>query len=81
MASVTAPALEDCLDRYWMLGADEADVTFSIAQPRVPLALLKRLGIPDFEGINPRSFQRQVEAVYDAVTEAAIRIAFQDSQD
>jgi len=79
--SVTAPALQDCLDRYWMLGADAADITFSIAQPRVPLALLKRLGIPDFEGINPRNFQRQMEAVYDAVAKTAIRIAFEDSQD
>ena len=79
--SVAAPALEDCLDRYWTLGTDAADITFKIAQPRVPLALLKRLGIPDFEGMNPRNFQRQVEAAYDAVTEAAIRVAFEDSQD
>jgi uncharacterized Zn finger protein len=76
---VDAPALEDCGDRYWTSGADAADITFSFAHPRVPFALLKRVGIPDFEGVNPRNFQRQMERVYDRVTLAAIRIAFADS--
>jgi len=77
--SVDIPALEDCVDRYWTPGADAADITFSIAHPRVPFALLKRVGIPDFEGVNPRNFQRQMERVYDGVTLAAIRLAFADS--
>jgi uncharacterized Zn finger protein len=77
--SVDVPALEDCVDHYWTLGADATDVTFSLTQPRVPFVLLKRVGIPDFEGVNPRSFQRQMERVYDSVTRAAIQLAFADS--
>ena len=78
--SVDVPTLEECLDRYWTLGADAADITFNIGHPRVPLALLKRVGIPDFEGLNPRNLQQQMERVYDGVTLAAIRLAFSDSK-
>jgi uncharacterized Zn finger protein len=78
---VDAPALEHCVDRYWTLSAEAADITFSIAHPRVLSALLKRVGIPDFEGVNPRNFQRQMEGVYDSVTATAIRIAFADSKE
>jgi uncharacterized Zn finger protein len=79
--SVDVPALEDCVDRYWTPGADAADIAFSIAHPRAPFALLKRVGIPDFEGVNPRNFQRQMEGVYDGVTATAIRIAFADPEE
>jgi uncharacterized Zn finger protein len=67
LEAVDAPALDDSADRYWTLG------------PEVPFALLKRVGIPDFEATNPRSFQRQMERVYDGVTLAAIQLAFADS--
>ncbi len=76
---VDVPALEDSVDRYWTLGKEVEDIAFDIAHPRVPLALLKRVGIPDFEGVNPQSFQRQMERVCDGVTLAAIRLAFADS--
>jgi uncharacterized Zn finger protein len=79
LEAVDAPALDDSADRYWTLGPEVADMAFSIAHPRVPFALLKRVGIPDFEGTNPRSFQRQMERVYDGVTLAAIQLAFADS--
>ena len=72
-------ALEDCLDRYWTLSPEVEDITFSITKPRVPLALLKRVGIPDFEGMNARNFQRQMERMYDGVTLAAIQLAYADS--
>ena len=77
--SVDVPALEDSVERYWTLGVEAADITFSIAHPRVPSALLKRVGLPDFEGVNPRNFQRQMDRVYDGVTVATIRLAFADS--
>jgi uncharacterized Zn finger protein len=77
--AVDVPALEDCVDRYWTLGPEVVDIKFRIGYPRVPLALLKRVGIPDFEGVNPQSFQRQMERVYDGVTVTAIRLAFTDS--
>jgi uncharacterized Zn finger protein len=79
LETINVPALEDCVDRYWASSPAVEDTTFSIAQPRVPFALLKRVGIPDFEGVNPRNFQRQMERVYDGVTLAAIRLAFADS--
>jgi uncharacterized Zn finger protein len=79
LETVEFPALEDCADRYWTLGTEVVGLTFGITQPRVPFALLKRVGIPDFEGMNPQSFQRQMERVYDGVTLAAIRQAFTDS--
>jgi uncharacterized Zn finger protein len=75
------PALDDCLDRYWTPSPEVEDITFGIAQPRVPLALLKRAGIPDFEGMNARNFQRQMERVYDGVTLVAIQLAFADSEE
>ncbi|MFC2038098.1 SWIM zinc finger family protein [Chloroflexota bacterium] len=77
--SVDVPALEDSVERYWTLGVEAAGITFNITHPRVPLALLKRVGIPDFEGVNPQSFGRQMERVYDGVTATAIRIAFAES--
>ena len=75
------PALEDCVDRYWTQSPEVEDIPFGITQPRVPFALLKRIGIPDFEGLNPRNFQRQMERVYEGVTLEAIRLAFADSEE
>ena len=81
LETVDIPALEDCLDHYWTPSPAIEDITLGIAQPRVPLALLKRVGIPDFEGMNARNFQRQMERVYDGVTLAAIQLAFADSDE
>jgi uncharacterized Zn finger protein len=74
-----APALEECLDCYWMLGPEAETFSFRIAYPRVSFALLKRVGIPDFEGIKPQGFQHQMERVYDGVTIAAMQLAFHDT--
>jgi uncharacterized Zn finger protein len=81
LETVDIPALEDCLGDYWTLRPEIEDITFAITQPRVPLALLKRVGIPDFEGMNARSFQRQMERVYEGVTLSAIQLAFADSDE
>ena len=78
--AVKAPPLEECLERYWMLGAGVEDMAFSITHPRVSFALLKRLGIPDFQGVNPRNFQMQMERAYDGVTIGAMGVAFADPQ-
>jgi len=78
---VEAPTLEECLDHYWMIGVDAEEMTFNITHPQVPLALLKRLGVPDFEGMNPRNFQRQMERPYDAVMMSSMQVAFADSKD
>jgi uncharacterized Zn finger protein len=76
--ALEAPALAECLDRYWTVGNQVQDMEFKIAYPPVSFALLKRLGIPRFQGLNPESFRRQMERVYDDVTAAAIQVAFAD---
>jgi len=76
---VEAPSLTECLDRYWAIGEQAADILFTITYPRPSFALLKRVGIPAFQGLNPNNFQRQMERLYDAVTIGAMTAAFADS--
>ena len=74
---VEAPALEECLDSYWALGTEAETVVLDIGGPRVDMALLKRLGVPDF--LDARSFGAQMARVYDGVTTRALDVAFADS--
>lgn len=76
--AVEVIALEECLDRYWAVGSEAQDVTLRIGTPKVDMALLKRLGVPDFQGIKARSFWGQMERVYDGVTKSALDVAFAD---
>jgi uncharacterized Zn finger protein len=75
---VEAVALEECLDRYWTIGPEAGNVTLRISTPRVDMALLKRIGVPDFQGIQAQSFWGQMERVYDGVTAQALDVAFAD---
>jgi uncharacterized Zn finger protein len=75
-----APALETCLDHYWTWGASVEEIGFDVAPPAVEMALLKRLGVPDFPGLNSQSFLAQMMRVYDGVTERALQVAFADSK-
>ncbi len=77
IAAVDAPALADCLDAYWGAPAAWDAVTLRIAAPPVELALLKRLGLPDF--VDAASFRAQMEQVYSGVTDRALEIAFGDA--
>ena len=74
-----APSLAECLDHYWAMGEQAANIEFAITYPRPSFALLKRVGIPAFKGLNPGSFQRQMERLYDRVTAGAMAVAFADS--
>ena len=56
-----------------------ANIEFAITYPRPSFALLKRVGIPAFKGLNPGSFQRQMERLYDRVTAGALAAAFADT--
>ncbi len=76
--AVKTVILEECLDRYWTLGAEAENVTLSIGVPKVDMALFKRMGVPDFQGIRARSFWGQMERVYDGVTKRALDVAFAD---
>jgi uncharacterized Zn finger protein len=74
-----APSLTECLDHYWAMGEQAAEILFNITYARPSFALLKRVGIPAFQGWKPESFQRQMERLYDGVTIAAMTAAFADS--
>ena len=76
---MNAKALTECLDRYWSIGAQVEDMAFDIGSPVVEMALLKRLGIPSFDGVRGASLQVQMTRVYDAVTRRALAAAFADA--
>ena len=71
--------LKDCLDCYWQLGSEVTEMTLRIATPEVNMALLKRMGGPEIQGIAARGFWAQMERVYDGVTEHALELAFEDA--
>jgi uncharacterized Zn finger protein len=77
--AVETVGLEQCLDRYWTLGPEVEEVVLNIAAPKVDMALLKRLGVPEFQGIEARGFWAQMERVYDGVTERTLEVAFEDA--
>ena len=78
LGAVETERLEECLDRYWKLGPEAADVALSLSAPEVDLALLKRLGVPDF--LDARSFWAQMERVYGGVMVRALDVAFADAE-
>jgi uncharacterized Zn finger protein len=75
---VEAPSLAESLDRYWAMGEQATSILFTITYPQPSFALLKRVGIPAFQGLNPGSFQQQMERLYDSVTAGAMAAAFAD---
>jgi len=77
--AVEFAALEECLERYWALGPEAEGLALKIGEPKVEMALLKRLGVPEFEGLDVRSFWAQMEGVYSAVTRRALDVAFADA--
>jgi len=77
--AVETAGLEECLDRYWTLGYEAEGMVMGIGAPKVDMALFKRLGVPDFQGMEARSFWAQMERVYDGVMERALEVAFADA--
>lgn len=71
------PGLDSLLDGFWATGAELAELRFSIAGPRVPEAVLKRLGspLPSFEGELPRT---ELARLYRVISERAIKSALED---
>jgi uncharacterized Zn finger protein len=78
LGAVETERLEECLDCYWKLGPEAADVALSLSAPEVDMALLKRLGVPGF--LDARSFWAQMERVYGGVMVRALDIAFADAE-
>ncbi len=77
IAAVDAPPLDACLDTYWGAPSAWESVTLRIAGPPVEMALLKRLGLPDF--VDLAGFRTQMERVYTGVTERALAVAFEEA--
>jgi uncharacterized Zn finger protein len=77
--AVEIVTLEECLERYWTPGPGVEDLALKIAPPKVDMALLKRLGVPDFQGMVAQSLWAQMERVYDAVTQRALDVAFAEA--
>jgi uncharacterized Zn finger protein len=75
--AIEVAALEDSLDDYWTLGAEAKEVALTLKRPDVDMALLKRLGVPDF--LDARSFWAHMERVHDGVTTRALEVAFGDT--
>ena len=75
--AVETPPLEACLEGYWTVGSEVGDVALSVAYPKVDMALLKRLGMPNY--VNEQSFRAQMERVYDGVADRALEVAFADT--
>jgi uncharacterized Zn finger protein len=76
---IQAPALDECLDGYWSLGPGLDEIAFDISLPDVEMALLKRVGLPDFQGMVGRGFQGQMARLYDGVTSRTLQVAFVDT--
>jgi uncharacterized Zn finger protein len=76
--AVEVPVLDECLDDYWALGAQVNELTLDLSLPEVDMALLKRLGVPDF--VEGRTFWAQLERVYEGVAERALEVAFADQE-
>jgi len=78
VAPVEVPPLAACLEHYWGgKGSDLGGVV--IGAPAVELALLKRVGLPDF--VDADSFRAQMERLYAGVTERAVAAAFAEAAD
>jgi uncharacterized Zn finger protein len=73
------PGLEESLERFWTYDASGEELRFDIGYPEVEMALLKRLGVPGFQGMVPQSFWAQMVRVYDGVTERALQVAYADA--
>ena len=71
--------LEEQLDRFWTLGEEFGELRFTIESPRVPEAVLKRLGSPPDpqEGELPRG---ELARLYRQISNQAIRSAYESGE-
>lgn len=64
------------LYRFWKMGSPLEDFAVQIRPPSIPQPVLTRLGEPEFTG--QLSLQKQLEDAYEAISQAAIMIAYGD---
>lgn len=67
--------LEECLDHFWSAGGEMASFRVAIGPPRVPEAVLKRLGPPPF-GKDGATVLEALNRAYRSVSEQALRLAY-----
>lgn len=79
ITAVPAAPLEERLESYWGSAQVLDNLTVQIAAPPVALALLKRVGLPDF--VDPTNFRIQLERTYAGVTDRALEVAFNEQEE
>jgi uncharacterized Zn finger protein len=77
--AVEAPALEEALDNFWTAGPGLEEMAFELSAPQVEMALLKRLGLPALPGVDGEGLLRQMERVYEGVTDRALALAYTEN--
>lgn len=69
-----ARSLAKDLSSFWTLGPEAQQVSLTLGPPQIDMALLKRLGAPDW--VDAQSFWPSMERVYAAVAKRALELAF-----
>jgi uncharacterized Zn finger protein len=72
------PPLSAQLETFWSFGSELGDLRFAIEPPRVPEAVLKRLGSPLPPRDGERSALSDLSRFYATISEAALRSAYED---
>lgn len=67
----------DELERFWELGEEFAGLRFSIEGPRVPEAILKRMGDP-IPGQDGELARAELDRLYRAIGDWARRSAYEE---
>ncbi len=70
------PTLEEERPTFWEMDRDLHGFSVHVSPPIIPLPLLKRLGEPEVRA--PITLQGQLEEVYEAVSQAALSLAYGD---
>ena len=72
----TVVPLEDCLERFWEMGAPLENVPVNIRPPAVEMPLLKRLGQAAF--VPEPGIESLLRSAYQAIGRQAVRAAFEE---
>ncbi|HSJ55540.1 MAG TPA: SWIM zinc finger family protein [Anaerolineae bacterium] len=75
------PALGECLGHFWTMGEQAEGMAFRVDYPEPAYGLLKRAGVPAFEGMDARGFRMQMQRVYDGVSDQARQAAFAEREE
>jgi len=74
VSDVAAPPLEECMDRFWEIGPELAEVDFPIEAPQVTHPLLRRLGPSPFPAESAKfPLVGLLATCYEIVRDAALK--------